>query len=156
VDAIVLFIGRRPGGSLRDDRVLPLPAPLATGGAVLTGTVIEAVDVAGLTSSAKRWPRHDRRYTLRFCGPDFPLPVYARWQARRIHPAELSDASQRLRPELERARADHEAIFKVLDDAMASRTPTRWRVTEGLALVPDIAGVQVWSEEDGAQASAAP
>jgi len=92
---------------------------------------------------------------VRFDGPDFPLPVYARWRARRIHAGELSDASQRLRRELERARTDHEAIFKVLDEAMASRTPLPWRVTDALALVPDIAGVQVWDDETDAQTSAA-
>lgn len=148
--AILVFIAGRRGRRLPEGRVLPLPAPLATGGAVLTGTVVDAVQVAGLTGSASRWPRHYRRYTVRLDGPEFPLPVHVQWQARRIHSKELDDASRRLRRELERAQADHEAIFAVLDEAMRSRAPTRWRLTDGLALVPDIAGVQVWDDETAA------
>lgn len=145
--AVVLLVSCRHGGALRDDRVLPLPASLTTCGATLAGTVIDAFDYAGLTTSAARWPRHYRRYTVQLKGPEFPLPVYVQWQARRIHANELSDASRRLRCELEDVREHHEAFFKVLDAAMTSRSPMRWRVTSELALVPEIAGLKVPDED---------
>lgn len=147
---IVVLVCRLRAGSLRDDRVLPLPKPLTTPGAVLTGTVIDVADVAGLTRSASHWPRHYRRYTVRLEGPEFPLPVYVQWQGRRIHAQEMSDASRRLRREMEHLRVNQEAIFKVLDDAMTSRSPMRWHVTRELALAPDVAGLQVSDEEFGA------
>ena len=151
--ALVALPARRGVRSILGDRVLPLPPPLTTSGALLTGTVIEAVSTAGLTGSSARWPRHYRRYTVRLEGPDFPLPVYAQWQARRIHDNEMGDASRRLRRELQRVRDAHEAIFLTLDEALASARATPWRVTEELALVPHVAGAQIWQEDICLQAN---
>lgn len=145
--AIVVFLMRRPAHHVLGERVLPLPSSLTTGGAQLTGTVIDVAQVASLTGTAARWPRHDRRYTVRLEGPHLPLPVYVQWQARRIHDQEMSDASRSLRRELQRTQADHEAIFQALDDALASQRLTRWRVTEALELVPDMAGARIWRED---------
>jgi hypothetical protein len=146
--AAVVLIRRRGGGRMTiAERALELPASATRRGAVLPGKVVATESYATPQSPRSRAPLQYQRYAVRFDGPDFPLPILVNWQARRILDTNLADAGKRLREQLKRERAANQAAFDVLDAALHSGAAVDFHVTEDLAIVPRIPGIDLSDRE---------
>lgn len=146
--AVVLIRRRAGGGATVVAPALKLPASATRRGTVLPGKVVATEGYAALQSSRSRAPWHYQRYAVRFDGPDFPLPIFVNWQARRIFDTNLADAGRRLRGQLMRERAANQAAFDMLDAALHSGAPVDFEVTDDLAIVPRIPGVDLGDRDD--------
>lgn len=153
--AAVMFVRHRAGGDTSVvESALTLPASTKWPGAILPGKVVATERYTVPQASRSRTTLQYQRYAVRFDGPDFALPVFINWQARRIFDADLADGGRRLREELKRQHDANQAAFDVLDAALRSGALLDFQLTDDLAIVPLIPGVDLggWDADAGGPA----